>query len=170
MKRCNINCNINCANYNSLKNYVTMLEEKIRELEIKNNELKKDKLTGVWNRHYLDEMLQEYKNKIDKGWHYNAYMVDINDLHKFNRKYGYLAGDEYIKEIVSNIRYEIESQKVSADIFRTGGDEFLIFTQPYDKLVLNIKNATISSSIFNGKFNELIHKLDDEIIKKKGNK
>jgi two-component system cell cycle response regulator len=158
--------------------YLKMLEEEIKNLRKENERLKKDHLTGVWNRHYLDEMLEkEYIPKIKKGWFYNVFMIDIDNLHNYNREKGYLEGDKYIKEIVSKLKNEIKKQNVSASIFRTGGDEFIIFVQPYDDLNLNnINNITFSKTIFDQTvtFKEVVDKLDKIIIeeknKKKGNK
>jgi len=152
-------------------NYIKMLEEELKKLREENQKLKKDNLTNTWNRHYLDEMLKnEYYPKIKNGWYYNVFMIDINNLHNYNRKYGYLEGDKYIKSIILNIKNEIEKQKVSVGIYRTGGDEFLIFVQPYDELDLSsVKNITFAKEIFDYKlnFNELIDKLDKQIIKRK---
>jgi diguanylate cyclase (GGDEF)-like protein len=153
--------------------YIQMLEEEIKKLKIENESLKKDRLTGVWNRHYLDEMLEkEYLPKIQKGWIYNVFMIDINDLHNYNRKYGYLEGDKYIKNIIEQIKEEMNKQNVSGSIFRTGGDEFIIFVQPYDNFKLNnIKNITWSQTYFDftKDFKKVINELDKKIIKQKGN-
>ena len=154
--------------------YLKSIEKRLKELEIENEKLKRDNLTNVWNRHYLDELLEkEYYPKIEKGWHYNVYMIDINDLHYYNRKYGYVEGDKYIKDIIDNIKKEMEKQKVSGSIFRTGGDEFLIFIQPYDNLELNnIKNITYAKDTFKfgDKLRDVIKRLDKKIIKDKNAK
>ena len=151
--------------------YLKSIEKRLKELEIENEKLKKDNLTGVWNRHYLYELLEkEYIPKIKKGWYYNVYMIDINDLHNYNRKYGYVEGDKYIKETINNIKKEMRKQKVSGSIFRTGGDEFLIFIQPYDNLELNtIKNVTFAKDTFkiDDKLRDVIKRLDKKIIKDK---
>jgi len=151
--------------------YVLALEEEIRNLNDKINNLNKDFLTSAWNRHHLDEMLNsEYKDKIEKNWYYNLIMIDINNLHEYNRIHGYQKGDEYIKNIYNNIKEEIKNQKVSAKIYRTGGDEFIIIYQPYDKLDLsNIKNIEYGISYFdkNRPFRFAIDETDKQIINKK---
>jgi diguanylate cyclase (GGDEF)-like protein len=116
-------------------------------------------------------MLEDvYLPKINKGWYYNVFMIDINDLHNYNRTYGYNEGDKYIKNIVNEIKKAIKEQKVSASIYRTGGDEFIIFVQPYDKLSLNnINNITYAETIFNSEktFKQVVDELDEKIIKDK---
>jgi len=154
--------------------YVKELENEIRKLKIENEKLKKDNLTNVWNRHYLDEMLKNvYLPKINKGWEYNVFMIDIDELHEYNRKYKYNEGDKYILNIINNIKEEMKKQNVSGSIFRTGGNEFLIFIQPYDELYLeNIKNITYAKTKFKYPMTirDVIKKSNKIIIRKKLNK
>jgi len=151
--------------------YVLALEYEIKNLNKKIDELNKDFLTGAWNRHHLDEMLNtEYKNKISKNWYYNVIMIDINGLHEYNRINGYQEGDKYIKKIYNNIKNEMKNQNVSGKIYRTGGDEFIIVYQPYDKLDLsNVKNIEYGISYFdkNKPFRMAIDEVDKQIISKK---
>ena len=127
--------------------------------------LKTDNLTGVGNRFKLDDYLEEInKNKI-----YNVILIDVNNLHNINRTKGYNCGDKYLLDIVNKIKKELIN--TSAQFFRIGGDEFLIFYYPYDKVDLSkIKNITFVENQWKPKiltFRELMEILDSKLIKEK---
>jgi len=153
---------------------VELLEEIISDLKKEIESLKKDYLTQVYNRHYLDELLKtEYKEqiKIKNKWFYNLILIDLDNLHLLNREQGYEAGDEFIINVVKQIKNLMKEQNVSGRIFRIGGDEFVVIYQPYDKLNLSsIKNITFAEGYFgnNLSFHESIKQLDKIIIEKKG--
>jgi GGDEF domain-containing protein len=152
-------------------NYALLLEQLIKELKNENIKLKKDNLTNVWNRHYLDEMLStKYKDRIKKGWIYNVILIDLDGLHELNRTKGYEAGDEFIINVVEQIKKIMSENNVTGDIFRIGGDEFLIIYEPYDDINLDdIKNITYAKGYFykGYEFRELMKKLDSKIIELK---
>jgi len=152
-------------------NYALLLEKMIKELKKENEKLKKDNLTGVWNRHYLDEMLaNKYNIEIENGWIYNVVLIDLDGLHDLNREKGYEAGDKFILSVTESIKKKMEEGNISGDIFRIGGDEFIVIYEPYEELDLSdIKNITFAKGYFYKDFNfrELIKKLDSKIIKLK---
>jgi len=160
----------------SCEERIELLEEIISDLKKKIENLKKDHLTQVYNRHYLDELLKtEYKEQIESKnkWFYNLILIDLDNLHLLNREQGYEAGDKFIINVVEQIKKLMKKQNVSGRIFRIGGDEFVIIYQPYDKLDLSsIKNITFAEGYFgkNLSFRESIKQLDKIIIKKKGRK
>ena len=153
---------------------IKFLKTQIKDLKKIIENLMKDKLTGVYNRHYLDEMLQEYERKINEKsyWFYNVYLIDLNNLHEVNRNKGYDKGDEYILENIDFIKKVLHNNNVSGAIYRIGGDEFLIITQPYDFIpVEEFKNNSFEIAYAkwdkNKSFKEIIRKLDSQIIKLK---
>lgn len=76
-----------------------------------------DKLTGLYNRHYMMEILGKKKKE-------NTYLViaDIDHFKQINDTYGHSAGDYVLKTIA-----EIFKEKLpDADICRWGGEEFMI--------------------------------------------
>lgn len=80
-----------------------------------------DRLTGLYNRHYMTEKLEEaVKNNGPKF----LTMIDIDDFKKINDRYGHNAGD-YVLINVARIMREVCAD---CDISRWGGEEFLIFT------------------------------------------
>ena len=88
-------------------------EDKLKELSYV------DRLTGLYNRHYMMERLEE-ANKTDEGS--MIAMIDIDDFKKINDVYGHNAGD-YVLEKISNIMKENCEDTI---ISRWGGEEFLL--------------------------------------------
>ncbi|MEG1870713.1 MAG: diguanylate cyclase [Peptostreptococcaceae bacterium] len=80
-----------------------------------------DTLTGLYNRTYFEEKLEEL-NK-EKFLPLGIIMGDVNGLKLVNDSLGHLIGDELLKGI-SNVLEESCSDK--GFIFRWGGDEFMI--------------------------------------------
>ncbi len=94
------------------------LEEKLRKMAIY------DKLTGCYNRHYLNHIIEReikqskrYKNNI------GVMMIDLNDLKQINDKFGHNIGDFVIRKVADIILYTIRESDVA---IRYGGDEFLV--------------------------------------------
>ncbi len=78
-----------------------------------------DKLTGLYNRHYMMEVLD--KNDTEYGGFYLA-MVDIDFFKKINDTYGHNAGDYVLGKLADILRRNC----AQAYICRWGGEEFLI--------------------------------------------
>ncbi|MCB9096439.1 MAG: transporter substrate-binding domain-containing protein [Arcobacter sp.] len=103
-----------------------------------------DKLTGIYNRTKLDELLI---NEMDRSYRYNhnfaCAIIDIDYFKKVNDTYGHLVGDSVIKEIAILIKNSIRK----SDYFgRWGGEEFLLILpeiekQELQKLLEKIKNV-----------------------------
>jgi len=59
----------------------------------------KDPLTGLYNRRYLEEMLdREIRRAIRSEQHLGILMLDIDHFKKFNDTYGHEAGDAVLRE------------------------------------------------------------------------
>jgi polar amino acid transport system substrate-binding protein len=83
-----------------------------------------DKLTGIYNRLKLDDMLEYEKKQFDRfARPLSIIMLDLDFFKKVNDNYGHKAGDETLKAICKIIL----GQKRESDIFgRWGGEEFLL--------------------------------------------
>jgi GGDEF domain-containing protein len=90
------------------------LIEMIMQLQSKNEELKKDKLTGFYKR----EVAQDINKDL-----YTVAMIDINGLKKVNDTLGHEAGDNYILSVCDSIKANIRKED---KVIRQGGDEFII--------------------------------------------
>lgn len=83
-----------------------------------------DPLTGVYNRHYLDRVLEieiprvrRYKSPI------SLLMIDLCDFKKVNDTYGHVFGDFVLRETANLIRSNVREPDV---VVRYGGDEFVV--------------------------------------------
>ncbi|WP_211368368.1 GGDEF domain-containing response regulator [Pseudoxanthomonas gei] len=83
-----------------------------------------DKLTGLYNRRKLDELLEE---EIVRAQRYQAelsvIMLDIDRFKRVNDTYGHGAGDEVLIEVAGLLRRHTRDADV---LGRLGGEEFLL--------------------------------------------
>lgn len=83
-----------------------------------------DKLTGLYNRGYFEELFEKYlKENIDNNKEFFLVILDLNKLKLVNDTYGHLAGDEYISRFASNLQQLMSPYDI---VSRLGGDEFSI--------------------------------------------
>jgi diguanylate cyclase (GGDEF)-like protein/PAS domain S-box-containing protein len=92
------------------------------------NELKEqaihDSLTGLHNRYYLKQVLDQEVRRSKRYNHCMAFlMIDINRFKEINDRYGHQVGDDILKEVASSLR---EAVRESDIVVRYGGDEFLL--------------------------------------------
>jgi diguanylate cyclase (GGDEF)-like protein len=83
-----------------------------------------DELTGVYNRRFLDEALEEYfiSSKAEMQ-SLSIVMVDLDNFRDINELYSTEVGDAVIVSVVEVFRKKLRAQDVIA---RYGGDEFTI--------------------------------------------
>lgn len=89
-------------------------EEKLKEIA------HKDRLTGLYNRHYMIDYLETAERAGSVG---SLVMADIDDFKKINDAYGHNAGDAVLMEVSRKLS-DICAGSVTA---RWGGEEFLIY-------------------------------------------
>ena len=84
----------------------------------------KDSLTGIYNRHYFDQKIEEEVARTDRyKTPFSLVMLDIDFFKRVNDEYGHETGDmvliEYTRFVSDILR--------KTDVFcRTGGEEFMI--------------------------------------------
>ncbi|MCR5283875.1 MAG: GGDEF domain-containing protein [Lachnospiraceae bacterium] len=88
-------------------------EEKLRQMSYV------DKLTGLYNRHYMMDQLERIT---DGSRTHTVAMIDIDDFKKINDVYGHNAGDYVLKKL-SDV---MSASCPGAVISRWGGEEFLL--------------------------------------------
>ncbi|MEG0017842.1 MAG: GGDEF domain-containing protein, partial [Hydrogenoanaerobacterium sp.] len=120
----------------------------------------KDELTGLFNRRYGMQMLD---NLVSGKKEFTVCMVDLDGLKYVNDSKGHLVGDDYIIT-VANAMLEIQDE--DSVTCRVGGDEFIIIFPNYieanarEKVnLLNKKISLIQKNIFNTKRLYIINKL-----------
>ncbi|MDO5448421.1 MAG: GGDEF domain-containing protein [Clostridia bacterium] len=88
------------------------------------NAATKDPLSGAYNRRYLMDYLEECIKQVenDKLHTFSLLMFDIDHFKNINDKYGHLAGDDCIKNLVLILKSSLRSVDV---VTRYGGEEFI---------------------------------------------
>jgi len=111
-----------------LINSLNAMENKIKSLESELDEAYKelliDPLTKAYNRKALDKKLNEILKKgQNKKLDLCIAIVDIDNFKEINDAYGHLVGDFVLIKLVQIMKKLI---RTSDNVFRYGGDEFVI--------------------------------------------
>ena len=115
-----------------------------------------DSLTGLYNRRFLQKVMEQEKSKLDRyGINHSVVVIDVNGLKYVNDKYGHDAGDNMITLVAENLN---KSTRETDVVSRTGGDEFVILltntgADGAGKFLDRLKNRV---------FNQLYMELDDK--------
>ncbi len=171
----------------SLKNAIQTDLQNLELIQELNSLARTDYLTGIANRRYIFELLNNSIKEYNKN---NSKiiisMLDIDHFKKTNDIYGHHTGDNILKLFSKIIKNELEEQD---NIGRIGGDEFLIIfkdksVETVEKIINNIQskiknlkslakyNITFSYGIAkvnktNDSLTDLIRKADDFLMKQK---
>lgn len=93
----------------------------------------RDTLTGLFNRRYLDEVLERELYRADRYHHtLNIMMIDVDHFKQFNDTYGHDGGDALLRALGEYLQRCVRGQDIAC---RYGGEEIvLIFprAQPLD--------------------------------------
>ena len=92
-------------------------------LNIQNQSLNTDYLTGVNNRKILDAYLKQKINAASEGNGFSVIMLDLDDFKQINDTFGHDMGDYALDAFVKLLKSCIRSKDFIA---RFGGDEFYI--------------------------------------------
>lgn len=139
--------------FRSKKQYIVTFSN-ITKIALKNktdqHKATYDNLTGIYNRHKLNDLLQYYfsaetETKID---HFTFILFDIDNFKEINDTYGHLIGDKVLKQLIALIKEKTRRSDIFA---RWGGDEF----------ILVIENSTSEKAL---KFTEYLRQTIAETI------
>lgn len=90
-----------------------------------------DKLTGLANRHYFDQKLnEEAEYALRSGNPLNILLFDLDNFKKFNDSYGHVWGDKLLALFSDIIKQNIRKSDIPV---RYGGEEFLILVRDLDE-------------------------------------
>lgn len=99
----------------------TRIERALAVAELKTDlevTARKDPLTGLWNRSYIEE----YLDKVEEEYG-SVLMLDLDNFKKLNDTYGHVIGDKALVAFARALESEIPE---GAIVSRLGGDEFVI--------------------------------------------
>jgi len=96
----------------------------VRQLHLAERAAQVDALTGVFNRRYMEKMLEKELNRAER---YQSKLclavIDVDRFKDFNTRYGHLEGDRVLMVVASLLRKNFRSADT---IVRYGGDEFIV--------------------------------------------
>jgi len=136
------------ASHEFAKNLLVVLSERVRShnhvIADSYGELRKverhamtDALTGLSNRHTMEESFLREINRCQKDENpISLVMIDIDNLKVFNDQFGHMAGDRALSAVASILRHQFRPRDL---IVRYGGDEFAVLLPQVDeKLAMSI--------------------------------
>lgn len=85
-----------------------------------------DSMTEVQNRNAYEERLKKLRKPNANLSRITVIVIDINGLKKINDGFGHFCRDDVIKTVAKALRETIGTK---ADIYRTGGDEFVCISE-----------------------------------------
>ena len=102
----------------------------------------KRETTGVLNRNAMNTRVDEWTSgkNVSQG-NFGIVFVDLNGLKRINDRDGHSAGDEFIKSVADAIKAVFGR----FEIYRAGGDEFMVLApgcekQTFEELVAKLKS------------------------------
>jgi diguanylate cyclase (GGDEF)-like protein/PAS domain S-box-containing protein len=103
-------------------------EEAVRRIRLQ-DELRyqavRDPLTGVYNRRYFNEFIEQEVKRSTRYDHSIGFMlIDVDGFKRINDEYGHQTGDRVLRGVARFLQSQIRSSEL---LVRYGGDEFLIF-------------------------------------------
>jgi len=109
---------------NMFAEQVVLSVANIRLREALRNQSVRDPLTGLYNRRYLEEIMErETRRAVRSEQGLGLLMLDLDDFKKFNDTFGHDAGDNVLRESASFLLKSVRTEDV---VCRFGGEEFVV--------------------------------------------
>jgi diguanylate cyclase (GGDEF)-like protein len=106
---------------NTLRTVAETSNSRALELE---EETRRDAMTGVYNRAYLDQVLaREFENSTRHKWPLSVAFADLDNFKRINDTFGHQAGDRILQ---ATARILSGNTRETDLIARYGGEEFVI--------------------------------------------
>jgi diguanylate cyclase (GGDEF)-like protein len=104
------------------------LKRQLQEIQALRDQLReqatRDRLTGLFNRHYFEEAMPAELTKARRAKSpLSVMLLDIDFFKNVNDSYGHLAGDHALRVFADTIRTHIRTSDIAC---RYGGEEFVI--------------------------------------------
>jgi len=129
------------ASHDFAKNLLVVLSERVRshnrviaesygELKKFERHAKTDALTGLSNRHTMEEsFLREINRCVKDERPISLIMVDVDNFREFNDKFGHIAGDRVLSAVAAILQRQFRPRDL---LVRYGGDEFAVMLPEVD--------------------------------------
>jgi diguanylate cyclase (GGDEF)-like protein len=105
----------------------------------------RDGLTGLYNRRFLDEMLERDLAKLKRENKVAAVLLlDVDHFKRFNDTHGHQAGDEALRRVGTALAASVRASDVAC---RYGGEEFLVFLPDCNLAEATAKAETIRATV-----------------------
>lgn len=147
-----------------------------------------DPLTGIYNRRYLYQMLEQFSANLSQvpAPQYTLLMMDLNHFKKINDLYGHSEGDLVLKAFSETLKISCRKNDIP---IRYGGDEFILIlvgahleeakqvekriVELFDPLCAKYPDVPLSVSFGyaesnKGHLDDIIKTADDLLYKNKG--
>lgn len=130
------------ASHEFAKNLLIVLSERVRshnrviaenygELRKFEHHAKTDALTGLSNRHAMEDLfLREIKRCTQNDVPVAMVMIDVDYFKDFNDKFGHIAGDRALSAVANILKTEFRPRDL---LVRYGGDEFAVLLPEVDE-------------------------------------
>ncbi len=106
---------------NTLRAVAEISNSRALELE---EETRRDAMTGVYNRSYLDQFLaREFEHSTRHKWPLSVAFADLDNFKSINDKFGHQAGDRILQATARILRGNTRETDLIA---RYGGEEFVV--------------------------------------------
>ena len=159
------------------------------QIHLLDTEAHRDGLTGVGNKSaFMDKEIEINHEIISGNANFSVAVFDVNKLKVMNDIFGHMAGDI----LLSTVSAHLSASFVEADIFRIGGDEFVVILKNEDstncdalvtRCIEGMKNLSLEgypecrvscaygASKFDAKIDhqlsDVLHRADKEMYKNK---
>ncbi|MEC9410759.1 MAG: diguanylate cyclase, partial [Pseudomonadota bacterium] len=104
--------------------HVTLKRQQDRLLQLAMH----DQLTGLYNRHYMLEMVEQ---RIARARRHNTplttLIIDLDHFKKINDTHGHIAGDQILEQVSALLQRQCRTEDTVA---RFGGEEFIVLMEP----------------------------------------
>ncbi|MBQ8281453.1 MAG: diguanylate cyclase [Lachnospiraceae bacterium] len=130
------------------KSLESRLKEKTKEVTTIKSKSQQDSLTGLWNRAYTEEKVNEF---LDMGISGALFMLDMDNFKSINDTYGHIAGDNTLKMLAQILRENTDEGDI---LCRIGGDEYVAF-------IRGDKSKEELGKIANSIIDEMVDKMNE---------